>query len=129
MLDMLRNGARMTFNDVKFGSRADDLVLCCAIFVGEAEGKPMTAAKLADYAGIPRPTVARKLREMIGTGVITLSAGGQVRVDQRVDLSAVAESIVRGVHLVRRAAADLSKMDIDAIAAIHGQTISNDDRK
>lgn len=53
-----------------FGTRAGDLLLRSAIYVGTVEGRPLTVAKLATYVGIPRPTVVRRLRELERRGLV-----------------------------------------------------------
>lgn len=70
VLDLVRKIARDLLEDDRFGTRADDVVLCCAIFIGLGENKPMNATKLSEYAGMPRPTVIRKLRELQDIGVV-----------------------------------------------------------
>ncbi|MGL3208667.1 helix-turn-helix domain-containing protein [Bradyrhizobium sp. BR 1433] len=45
----------------KFGSHAGDLLIDTAVFIGTVEERPMTATKLANYVGMPRPTVIRRL--------------------------------------------------------------------
>lgn len=61
MLELHRLWARTYFNTSRFGTRTDELLLCGAIMVGQLESRPMTAAKLSDFAGLPRPTAIRKL--------------------------------------------------------------------
>jgi IclR helix-turn-helix domain len=46
------------------GAHTADLLICSAVYLGTTAGRPMTAAKLAAYVGIPRPTVIRHLREL-----------------------------------------------------------------
>jgi DNA-binding MarR family transcriptional regulator len=53
-----------------FGTRASDLLLRSAIYVGTVEGRPLTVAKLATYVGIPRPTVVRRLRALERRGLV-----------------------------------------------------------
>lgn len=44
-----------------FGAELDTIMVGCAVLVGHAENRPMTARKLAHYLGMPRTTVQRKL--------------------------------------------------------------------
>lgn len=70
LLDALRAFGAAYLGHKRFGARADELVLLAAVFVGQAEGRPMNASKLADYAGMPRPTVIRKLQALARRGVL-----------------------------------------------------------
>jgi predicted transcriptional regulator len=59
--------------DSVFGDKPADhslLLIGSAIMVGHAENKPMNATKIAQYVGLPRSTVIRKLNEFLRAGVI-----------------------------------------------------------
>lgn len=64
----------------RFGTDAPDTLLLLAVMVGQLEGRPMPAAKLADYAGQARPTVIRRLREMAAAGIVEQLPGGAFQV-------------------------------------------------
>lgn len=70
LLEVMRGFCLAYFNGSRFGSCAPDLILVGAIFVGQAEDRPMNATKLADFAGMPRPTVIRRLAVLIREGVV-----------------------------------------------------------
>lgn len=76
-LEIHRNAARALFETDRFGSCAPDTALCAAILVGQLEHQPMTALKLADYVGMPRATVARKLRELQEMHLVEVDAEGR----------------------------------------------------
>lgn len=116
-ISLVRSIASEILDTKRFGTSADDVILCCAIFIGQAERKPMTAAKLAQYAGMPRPTVVRKLRQFARGGIVNVSDSGQVSLAADIlsaGTLAVTESNVRTIH---RAAGALSKMDTSRIAS------------
>jgi hypothetical protein len=46
------------------------IVLAMTVFIGQYEGRPFTAHKLAQYLRMPRPTVTRKLEKMVRDGVL-----------------------------------------------------------
>jgi hypothetical protein len=46
------------------------IVLAMTVFIGQYEGRPFTAHKLAQYLRMPRPTVTRKLEKMVREGVL-----------------------------------------------------------
>lgn len=104
------------FNSSRFGTRADDVVLCCAIFVGQAERRPMTAAKLAGYSGMPRATVARKLRQFEREQVVTLEKNGTVSLALDVFSPASRAHTDANSQRILKTAATLSKMDTSRIA-------------
>ena len=59
--------------DSVFGKKPADhslLLVGSAIMVGHAENKPMSATKIAQYIGLPRSTVIRKLDRFVKAGVI-----------------------------------------------------------
>ena len=59
--------------DFVFGKKPADhslLLIGSAIMVGHAENRPMNATKIANYVGLPRSTVIRKLNEFLRVGVI-----------------------------------------------------------
>ena len=70
VLDLTRTLAAGLLGQDRFGASADDLLLVAAVAVGEAEGKPLSAWKLAEQAGIPRPSVVRKLGELEALGLV-----------------------------------------------------------
>lgn len=70
VLDLARILSAGLLGQERFGASADDLLLVTAVAVGEAEGKPLSAWKLAEQAGIPRPSVVRKLTELEAIGLV-----------------------------------------------------------
>jgi len=59
--------------DSVFGKKPADhslLLIGSAIMDGHAEDKPMNATKIAQYIGLPRSTVIRKLNQFLEAGVI-----------------------------------------------------------
>lgn len=104
--------ADVRFHTKKYGSRADDVMLFCAVFMAQIEGRPMTATKLAHYVGMPRPTVVRKLREMEREGVIAISDSGHATVTDPQDLNVHLAALSSEARLIHQASAKLSKMDL-----------------
>lgn len=99
-----------------FGSVADEAVLLGAIYVGHYDRRPMTAAKLAGYAGIPRATVVRKLKRMEEDGLIKMVEGAACLVTSRLNSPQMLASYQENRREVTRAAAELSKLDTNTIA-------------
>lgn len=99
------------------GSGSDDVLLLAGIYVCQAENKPVKAAKLSQFVHMPRATVVRKLQEMQRLGFVELSPEGHalLRLDAFNN-----PLVVRAVELItqaiKRAAAELSKMDSQTVA-------------
>ena len=74
-LELMRGLSAGLLNEQRFAARADDLLLVAAVYIGQADGKPMPAAKLAQYAGLARPTAVRRLGEMEAAGVVCALPG------------------------------------------------------
>jgi DNA-binding MarR family transcriptional regulator len=54
----------------ELGPNIVGIVLAMTVFIGQFEGRPFTAHKLAQYLRMPRPTVTRKLDRMVRDGVL-----------------------------------------------------------
>jgi hypothetical protein len=76
-MDLMRILSKGLLGKERFAANADDLLLVAAVFVGQEEGKTMPAAKFAAYAGLPRPTAVRKLKELEAAGIVTALDGGR----------------------------------------------------
>ena len=104
-------------NEEMFGAASGDVLLCCAIFVGQVELRPMTPGKLADYIGMPRPTVIRRLKALVKRELVEMSPDGKASLTinslNHDQLVATVPGLLQRIH---RAAAVLSKMDSKPIA-------------
>jgi DNA-binding transcriptional ArsR family regulator len=69
MLSFLRAVALVRFRG-ELGPHMITILLGMAVFIGQHEGRPFTAHKLAQYVGIPRQTVARRLERMAEAGIV-----------------------------------------------------------
>jgi hypothetical protein len=116
ILDLIQRPAKLHLDTRHFSSRADDLLLMCAITIGQIDGRPMTAAKLADYAGMPRPTVARKLRDFQRAGMVRITNGAAVGVISHVDPEGIEDVIHGMIRDIHKAATSLSNLDTLPIA-------------
>jgi DNA-binding transcriptional ArsR family regulator len=117
LLRMVQFVTSVYMDEQMFGSQADDALLLVAVYVGQAEHRPMTASKLAEYVGMPRPTVVRKLREMQQCGLVTIDERGAASCTiERLNSPEMVAAIQAAVHAVEKAAVDLSKMDRNPIA-------------
>jgi hypothetical protein len=48
-----------------FGSNLELLLVFIGVFIGDAEGRPTSATKIANHCGLSRSTVYRRLEELI----------------------------------------------------------------
>lgn len=62
----------MAFPDAKkgFGGDLETLLVLMCVFVGDADGRPMSASKIANYSGLTRATVYRRLECLMAIGKI-----------------------------------------------------------
>lgn len=118
MIDMMRTSVAIFLQQDNATTYSDELMMCAAIFIGQAEGKPFTAGKIASYIGMPRPTVVRKLHSLCRRGFIVRSDGKRWSIAlDRDDISARVNNNIKllGNH-IQRAASDLSRLDSLPIA-------------
>jgi hypothetical protein len=101
---------------------AGEALLGAAIFMAQVQGRPMTAAKAAAYVGLPRPTAVRRLEDMRARGILEVQ-GGLWRASPA--SPALTETIARVIEvktvLIKKAAAELSKMDSRTVANTDGK--------
>jgi hypothetical protein len=124
-IDLIRANIVAYKEGTDFDASASEVLLGAALFVGQAEGRPMTAAKAAAYIGMPRATAVRKLNEMKAAGVADVTPDGRhwrlvfdangERTKRTADLI---EEKARAIH---KAALELSKMDAKLIVACAGE--------
>jgi DNA-binding transcriptional ArsR family regulator len=54
----------------ELGPHMMTILLGAVLFIGQHQGRPFTAAKLAQYVRIPRQTVTRRLDRMVEAGIV-----------------------------------------------------------
>ncbi|MCC8968188.1 helix-turn-helix domain-containing protein [Bradyrhizobium sp. Pear76] len=109
-LDLTRQLHKTVAPDLQaqFGSRASLMLIATAVYLGTLEERPMTATKLADYVGMPRATVIRRLRSLCRRGAVE-KAGHHYRTPaKRLDRIG-REDHRRLVQLVRTASENLKR--------------------
>ncbi|MHA6859537.1 helix-turn-helix domain-containing protein [Ralstonia pseudosolanacearum] len=86
VLEDMRALSMVLLRERRFASNAGDVLLLVGVAIGDLEAKPMTAYKLADYVGMPRGTVLRRLAMLRRAGLVdkdgrryTLTAEGRRR--------------------------------------------------
>lgn len=76
LLNTMRSLSMRFLVQRRFGTHAADVLLLGAVYIGQVEGKPMTAHKLAQYAGMPRGTAVRRLQRLEAMGLVRREDGG-----------------------------------------------------
>lgn len=96
-----------------YTSSADSILVISGIWIGEAEGRPMTAAKLAQFIGMPRGTVARKVKALERRGCIAEVGRGKLvmRLDHPGLKNIVDANIALNAKHIHNASRRLSKLD------------------
>lgn len=89
-----------------------DLLICVALFVGQAEGRPMSAAKVAVYIGIPRGTVARRLAGLVRDGLVERNSHGYTVHLHHLNKPAAIDAHRKHRKLIKTAANRLLTMDV-----------------
>lgn len=96
-------------------SVADDAILCCAILIGQVDRRPMTATKLCQYIGMPRPTVFRKVRDMEKRGLVAIVNRKVMLPADKVVESGLIETVSAACRQIHRISEELSKLDGHAV--------------
>lgn len=76
LMGLTREVSVTYLGEANYGPWASDVILTCGVFVGQAEGKPLSVSALARFVGMPRPSVYRKLKEMEKKGLAKVTGTG-----------------------------------------------------
>lgn len=110
ILQLLRLGHDTYRPGHKFATDLDAVLLIVAIFMGQAEGRPFSASKLAAFLDLPRSTVLRRLKSLEQDGTIE-RAGPAYRMPAALAGSPKAlRAALRAIDIVARAGADLGQI-------------------
>lgn len=112
-INMMRTTVEVFLREDGITRFADEALLCTAMFLGQAEGRPMTVGKIAEYIGMPRPSAIRKLKSLKARGIVEQVSGKHWRIAVgSADLDARVTAAVKSqMDNIRRATAELSRMD------------------
>lgn len=111
-IDLLRGGSQNILGEPDFGSALETQVITMAVSLGQLEGRPMSASKIAGYVGIPRTTVLRKLQALVAAGLVVRGTRGAYAFGPAaIDRPQVLQFITGAIRLIHRASAELSKLD------------------
>lgn len=127
-IELIKRASQGYGGNDQFGANAGDVLILFGVFIGHAENRPMTAAKLAIYVGIPRSTVARRLRHLQAAGLVVIHGDGTTSCNaELLNAPHVMADVDAAIAAVRRAAAELSKMDTNPVARSHHPSVSTNE--
>jgi DNA-binding transcriptional ArsR family regulator len=119
IIDLSREAYASRNDDDYFGANWERALLMMAVAIGQMEGRPMSASKIAQYIGVPRATASRKLDELSAMGLLSKNDQKQfVIVSLDVHAPRLAHAIDAMERLVRMASTELSRLDSVAIAGL-----------
>lgn len=111
-LDLLRGASANILGEPEFGSAMETQVITMAVALGQLEHRAMSTSKLAEYVGIPRATVTRKLQMLEARGVLERNrVGAYIFTDSEMKRPQVWAFIDSAARLIHTAAFGLSKLD------------------
>lgn len=90
---------------------ANDVVIVLGVAVGVHENKPMTAAKLALYISMPRPTVIRRVQLLVERNILVINSNKQIILSELTNINALNLLHTLNKPAILRAAKFVSKMD------------------
>jgi IclR helix-turn-helix domain len=118
-LSLLRTVRNAYTPDLTLAEASEFLFLMMHLFIGHAQGKPLSASRLARIAEMPRTTVLRRLAMLIELGYLErignryyLTAKSNVPYQRRV--------LLEHISNIQHTAKELSKMDTLRLARIPG---------
>lgn len=119
VLMALRAYSMAYFGDDKIGDHCPELIIGCAIMVGQSAGKPLTASDIAGFTGFPRSTVVRHLNKMEAAGRVVFTREGNrmpAWIAKPNDPQVISE-IVKLFDRAAKLSTELSKMDDEGLAS------------
>lgn len=104
------------FDGDKPADRVNDILICAAIMVGQAEGHPLNTSKIADLVAMARPTVIRRLAVLEKKGVVVRAGRTFKLCHEVVNSDRVVQAGMVARQAIFTACAELSKLDSKPVA-------------
>jgi DNA-binding transcriptional ArsR family regulator len=108
-LDLLRGVAQTMRKHRRVQFKPGTSALIMAVAIGDFESRPMSAAKIAEYIGIPRTSVVRRLQALEDAGILARNCNSSFVLAHH-DVCGTGRDAAQMIH---RASRELSKMDND----------------
>jgi len=109
--DLLYDGWQLYFDELSFPDAVVALIILVALFLAEADGKPLTRYTLARKIGMPIETARKHVQRLLDRGIVTRNA--KFRLGLNVETMSAERSIAvsrRHQKLVIKTAAKLAKL-------------------
>jgi DNA-binding IclR family transcriptional regulator len=112
MIDIMRtvHGAYAPATE-PFGSRLETFFIGLCIAIGDIDGRPFSAAKIAAYLGVPRTTVIRRLHRLKSEGLIDRQGRRYYLHEKSLNSLIGMRSYEQVRRFLRKAAAELTILD------------------
>jgi hypothetical protein len=110
-------GVLQTLNRARFqrsgdlGANLDMIVIGLGIYIGQHEGRPFTTAKLALYLGMKRPTVHRRIKQLVEAGIVQRIDSVVTYRDEWLNAPVTYDSAATFAAMFAEAFASLSNLD------------------
>jgi DNA-binding transcriptional ArsR family regulator len=116
LLDICRIAARHDPNgEAGPAPHVETLLLLWTIYIGQAEGRPFSASKIAYYTGMPRVTVMRKLAPLIVAGKVERKRRGYCLCEEWLADPHVGTLVYQVIAIFKSVGAKLTILDTQAL--------------
>ncbi len=115
-IEILRLFCKAYFDGDRPADRVNDVLIVAAIVVGQVEGHPLNASKVAEWVAMARPTVIRRLAALEKKGVLVRDGRVFKACHEVVNSDPVVAAGVKARELIFTACAQLSKLDTKPVA-------------
>jgi len=115
---LLLHAARLVHDTLRQESNVDyvDTLVLLAVRLGVSQNRPMSHSKIAQYMGLPRSSIIRRVKALEGAGQVYYSPDGHVLCTHEEDSPELVKLTKELEGLIHRAASTLSRVDTKGIA-------------
>lgn len=110
-IDIVVSLCKAYFDGKRPGESMPDALICAALVIGQAEGRPLNASKLAEFLGMARPTVIRRLSKLESEGKVERRGLMFVVRREVANSDRVISANLKASRMIARAGMILSNMD------------------
>src|SRR5262249_10829951 len=119
VLSLLRTVRSAYTPELTLEQASEFLFLMMHLFIGHAQGKPLSASKLAHIAEMPRTTVLRRLTALIELGYLE-RIGNSYYLTAKSNVPNQRHVLLEHINNIQNAPKELSKMDTPPLTKTHG---------
>lgn len=121
VVEMMR--VLLTAQTPRGSERMDNAVILAAVTFASIQGRPLRPKKLADYIGIPRTSLLRRLDELAEIGWISREPDGHivVRPDRlnAAEIDVICDKLSTMIHRAHRELLDLEQNENETVQIGH----------